>query len=535
MRIARVLLPVCLSGLLPVIALTADAAAQPAETAVERLFRISGQVAPGGADVQPVHVAIYDTDAGGTPLWQETHSAAVDAAGRFTVLLGAATPGGLSPALFAGGQARWLGIRGEGAAEQPRTLLTAVPYALVATKSGDADTLGGLPASAFLRATEAPAVSPTRAASPAALRETPPLTLGSVGRIGKFTSTVDLGDSVMFESAFGRIGLGTTTPLDAMHVRFSDTTGAFTGYAVQNLGSSATSYSGMLFYDHTGALGQFQGFNNSTKEYRINNIAPAGSINFMTGSTSRFKVATNGFIGIGNPAPDAEVHIGNGLGSPTLKLDGLRDGIGAGIRWTEEWMTDFGIEARFDGRVDGTGALVFRGIQDGLLTVNNLLVIEPYSTTGTGVGIGVAQPLDRLHVAGDLRLGTGTTGCVRDADATVIAGTCSSDLRFKTDVQAFRPLLDRFAKLTPVTYQWRAAEFPARAFGSKASWGFVAQDVQDLFPDLVATDDQGYLAVNYSKVPLLTVQAVKELKAENDALKARLAALEAAVAALPPR
>jgi hypothetical protein len=167
--------------------------------------------------------------------------------------------------------------------------------------------------------------------------------------------------------------------------------------------------------------------------------------------------------------------------------------------------------------------------------VNNLLVIEPYSTTGTGVGIGVAQPLDRLHVAGDLRLGTGTTGCVRDADATVIAGTCSSDLRFKTDVQAFRPLLDRFAKLTPVTYQWRAAEFPARAFGSKASWGFVAQDVQDLFPDLVATDDQGYLAVNYSKVPLLTVQAVKELKAENDALKARLAALEAAVAALPPR
>ena len=47
----------------------------------------------------------------------------------------------------------------------------------------------------------------------------------------------------------------------------------------------------MLFYDQNGALGQFQGFNNGTHEYRINNIATNGSINFMTGSTSRFIVA----------------------------------------------------------------------------------------------------------------------------------------------------------------------------------------------------------------------------------------------------
>ena len=59
-----------------------------------------------------------------------------------------------------------------------------------------------------------------------------------------------------------------------------------TGLAVQNLGNTATSYSGMLFYDQNGALGQFQGFNNVTHEYRINNIASSPrSINFMTGST----------------------------------------------------------------------------------------------------------------------------------------------------------------------------------------------------------------------------------------------------------
>ena len=69
-------------------------------------------------------------------------------------------------------------------------------------------------------------------------------------------------------------------------------TARFTGLAVQNLGNTATSYSGMLFYDQNGALAQFQGFNNVTHEYRINNIARNPSINFMLGGTSRLKIDT---------------------------------------------------------------------------------------------------------------------------------------------------------------------------------------------------------------------------------------------------
>ena len=54
----------------------------------------------------------------------------------------------------------------------------------------------------------------------------------------------------------------------------------------------------MLFYDQFGALGQFQGFNNVTHEYQINNIARNGasqfdgSINFMIGGTPRLKIDT---------------------------------------------------------------------------------------------------------------------------------------------------------------------------------------------------------------------------------------------------
>ena len=42
----------------------------------------------------------------------------------------------------------------------------------------------------------------------------------------------------------------------------------------------------------------------------------------------------------------------------------------------------------------------------------------------------------------------------------------------------------------------------------------------------MTTDESGYKAVRYNKLPLLLLQAVKELKADNDALRKRLEALE---------
>ena len=121
---------------------------------------------------------------------------------------------------------------------------------------------------------------------------------GSTNSIGMFVDPArDIGNSVLFQNG-SKIGLGTMNPLDYSHVAFSDTTGKLTGYAVQNLASGANSYSGMLFYDQNGTLAQFQGFNNSTHEYRINNIAPNGSINFMMGSNSKLLVRSDGDVDV---------------------------------------------------------------------------------------------------------------------------------------------------------------------------------------------------------------------------------------------
>lgn len=147
-----------------------------------------------------------------------------------------------------------------------------------------------------------------------------------------------------------------------------------------------------------------------------------------------------------------------------------------------------------------------------------------------GIGTGNQRPEDRLHVRGDIRVGTGgANGCLKSSNGGTIIGVCASDARFKRDVTAYHDVLSRVAALRPVTFSWRSESFPEHGFGPDREAGLIAQDVEQVLPELVVTAEDGYKAVNYSRLPLLAIEAIKELKEKNDALEARLAALEALV------
>ena len=96
-----------------------------------------------------VTFALYSQQSGGAPLWLETQNVQPDKSGRYTVMLGSTKQDGLETDLFVSEQAQWLGIQPEAQEEQARVLLVSVPYAF---KAGDAETLGGKPASAFMPA-----------------------------------------------------------------------------------------------------------------------------------------------------------------------------------------------------------------------------------------------------------------------------------------------------------------------------------------------------------------------------------------------
>jgi hypothetical protein len=98
-----------------------------------------------------IKFVIYGDSTQGTPLWQEVQNAQVDQQGRYEVMLGATSSEGIPMELFTSGEQRWLGVQAllPGEEEQPRVLLVSVPYAL---EAANADMLGGLPASAFVKA-----------------------------------------------------------------------------------------------------------------------------------------------------------------------------------------------------------------------------------------------------------------------------------------------------------------------------------------------------------------------------------------------
>lgn len=336
------------TSLLVPLSTTTFAAQSPqssASVSVPRLINISGVYHPADgqpvARVEVVTVAIYTEESGGAALWQETQSVMLDASGRYSLLLGATQGDGVPLDVFASGEARWLGMTWArpGEVEGPRMRLATVPYAI---RASDADTLGGKPASAYLLAPAGTAQSTADASAPtssttAATPEPSAVLPGAVNTLAKYVGADDLGPSLLVWDTGSRIGINTSAPADLLHVAFTNLTGNLTGIAVQNLGNTAGSYSGMLFYDQNGALGQFQGFNNATHEYRINNIArnPStlafdGSINFMIGSTSRFLVNSNGNIGINTTTPLARLHVAG---------DVIVDGnIGAKYQDVAEWV-----------------------------------------------------------------------------------------------------------------------------------------------------------------------------------------------------
>lgn len=133
---------------------------------------------------------------------------------------------------------------------------------------------------------------------------------------------------------------------------------------------------------------------------------------------------------------------------------------------------------------------------------------EIYYNSGN-VGIGVADPTVALDVSGDIHY----TGVLQDV----------SDRRLKENII---PLgsghLEKLGKLQAVSFSMKSDPHAERELG------LIAQDVQAVYPELVSVtdDEQQTLTLNYIGLIGPLIESIKELKSENDALKARIEALE---------
>jgi len=246
MSFVRYFIAICIACLMTCPLLQAQQAnTAPSSAVVPRLVNFSGKATDAQgrviSGISGMTVAIYKEQYEGSPLWLETQNIHADVKGNYTVQLGAASAQGIPLDLFSTGEARWLGVTLNGGNEQPRVLLLSVPYAL---KAADAETIGGLPPSAFVRANpenvhpgesssasnSVPSHGPAseNIAQPATLltvkTSAPGATVGFVPLwTGSKSPTIRIGSSTLFQSGTN-VGIGTTSPQASLDV-FSTTPG----------------------------------------------------------------------------------------------------------------------------------------------------------------------------------------------------------------------------------------------------------------------------------------------------------------------
>ena len=95
--------------------------------------------------------------------------------------------------------------------------------------------------------------------------------------------------------------------------------------------------------------------------------------------------------------------------------------------------------------------------------------------------------------------------------------TLCSDIRYKQSVHTLENSLEKLAALRGVSYFWNQEQYSR--FSDEKQIGFIAQEVESIFPELVRTDESGYKSVAYDQVTPILVEAIKEQQKQIEDLK----------------
>lgn len=134
-----------------------------------------------------------------------------------------------------------------------------------------------------------------------------------------------------------------------------------------------------------------------------------------------------------------------------------------------------------------------------------------------------------LKEGGNVAIGTSNPGGYKfyvNGTAYSTGGWIGSDKKFKKEIEPISGALDKLTEVNGVSYLYRQSEFEDKNFPEGRHFGVIAQDIEKVFPEVVMEGPGNDKAVSYTELVPVLIEAVKELKAENDDLRNRIEELE---------
>ena len=99
-----------------------------------------------------------------------------------------------------------------------------------------------------------------------------------------------------------------------------------------------------------------------------------------------------------------------------------------------------------------------------------------------------------------------------------------SSRTFKENIETLGSTLSGVMRLRPAKYHYKDHDK-----SKPKNLGFIAEEVEAIFPSIVSTDEEGNKGLGYSDFAVIAISAIQELKAENDALKQEISQIKKAM------
>jgi hypothetical protein len=105
------------------------------------------------------------------------------------------------------------------------------------------------------------------------------------------------------------------------------------------------------------------------------------------------------------------------------------------------------------------------------------------------------------------------------AGGNITAYGSVSDRKLKENINPLSNTLDKVLQLNPVTFDWKKETQESKMVGLKEDIGLIAQEVQEVFPELVREGSDGCLAIRERGLTAILIQAIKEQQKQMQSLK----------------